>query len=402
MIRCRLSNDLNANEGQNFYEQGAMPQYNYCYGSCCQSCLLCGKTKPFLLTLPSLSAILAHVMQTCIIPFRYARVSVLSAAILLLGSLLSACAQATPGGPNATTGSTARATEVRGIETSPAAPFTVTPVTTSTRTIAPSAAPSRTPKPTATNTAAPTATPSPTATPGPTPDGAARSLRLPILMYHYVSRPPTDADAYRRDLSVSPEQFREHLAYLKDAGYSAVTLDDLLYALAQGRALPPKPVVLTFDDGYRDNYENAFPALREAGFTATFFIITDFVTEQRPEYMNWGQIEAMAAAGQQFGSHSRNHPNLAGQSIDYLVWQALGSKEAIEARLGQTPRWVAYPSGKYDPETIAVFRSAGFWGGVTIQQGTEHTLDGIFNLKRIRVRGSHTPADLARLLALDW
>jgi peptidoglycan/xylan/chitin deacetylase (PgdA/CDA1 family) len=221
-------------------------------------------------------------------------------------------------------------------------------------------------------------------------------------MYHYVSQPPAEADIYRKDLSVSPDRFREHVAYLKDAGYAAVTLDDLLYALAQGRALPPKPVILTFDDGYRDNYEHAFPALRNAGFVATFFIITDFVTEARPQYMSWGQIEEMAAAGQQFGSHSRNHPNLAGQSVDYLVWQALGSKEAIEVRLGQAPRWVAYPSGKYDAQTIAVFRSAGFWGGVTTQQGAAHTLDGVFELKRIRVRGSHTAADLAQLLALEW
>jgi peptidoglycan/xylan/chitin deacetylase (PgdA/CDA1 family) len=221
-------------------------------------------------------------------------------------------------------------------------------------------------------------------------------------MYHYVSEPPPGADAYRKDLSVTPAQFREHLAYLADAGYTAVTLDDLLYALAQGRALPEKPVIITFDDGYRDNYENAFPALREAGVAATFFIITDFITEERPEYMSWTQIQEMAAAGQRFGSHSRNHPNLAGQSVDYLVWQALGGKEAIETKLGQTPRWVAYPSGKYDARTIAVFRSAGFWGGLTTQQGVEHTLDGIFELKRVRVRGSHSAADLAQLLALDW
>jgi peptidoglycan/xylan/chitin deacetylase (PgdA/CDA1 family) len=221
-------------------------------------------------------------------------------------------------------------------------------------------------------------------------------------MYHYISQPPAGADVYRKDLSVTPQRFKEQLQYLKDAGYTSITLDDLLYALAQGRPLPPKPIVLTFDDGYRDSYENAFPLLREAGFTATFFVITDFVTEGRPEYLTWDQIKEMAAVGQQFGSHSRNHPNLAGQPVDYLVWQALGSKEAIEAQLGQPPRWVAYPSGKHDRRAMDVFRSAGFWGGLTIDQGTTHTLDDIFELKRVRVRGSHTAADLAELLALDW
>jgi peptidoglycan/xylan/chitin deacetylase (PgdA/CDA1 family) len=292
------------------------------------------------------------------------------------------------------------------LATEPAAPPTALPSP------APTATPSAIPEPTATvtpsatpsptQTRAPTSTPSPTPTLGPTPDGDTRALRVPVLMYHYISEPPPGADAYRKDLSVRPEQFREHLAYLKDAGYTVVTLDDLLYALAQGRALPEKPVILTFDDGYRDNYENAFPALREAGVAGTFFIITDFVTEERPEYMSWPQIQEMAAAGQQFGSHSRNHPNLAGQPVDYLVWQALGSKEAIEVKLGQTPRWVAYPSGKYDAQAIAVFKSAGFWGGLTTQQGVEHTLDDIFELKRVRVRGSHSAADLAQLLALDW
>lgn len=279
---------------------------------------------------------------------------------------------------------------------------TATPSPTATMTAVPTAtrAPSSTPTPTSQPTA--TATPSPTPTLGPTPDGAARTARVPILMYHYVSQPPVGADAYRKDLTVTPERFREHMQYLQEGGYTVVTLDDLLYALAQGRALPAKPVILTFDDGYRDNYANAFPVLRDMGFPATFFIITDFVTEERPEYLTWDQIKEMAAGGMQFGSHSRNHPNLAGQSIDYLVWQALGSKEAIEAQLGQPPRWVAYPSGKYDAQTIAVFRSAGFWGGVTTQQGAEHTLDGIFELKRVRVRGAHTAADLAQLLTLEW
>lgn len=222
-------------------------------------------------------------------------------------------------------------------------------------------------------------------------------------MYHYVSRPPAGADVYRRDLSVTPEQFAEHIAYLKQAGYTSITLDDLLYALTQGRALPPKPIILTFDDGYQDNYDNAFPILRDAGFIGTFFIMTDLVTDGAAGYMTWPEIEEMSAAGQRFGSHGRqDHRPLSGRSTDYLVWVALGTKEAIEQHLGYHPRWVAYPSGEYDARSIAVFRSAGFWGGLTINQGAENSLDKIFELKRIRVRGSHTAADLANLLALKW
>jgi peptidoglycan/xylan/chitin deacetylase (PgdA/CDA1 family) len=222
-------------------------------------------------------------------------------------------------------------------------------------------------------------------------------------MYHYISQPPAGADVYRRDLSVAPERFAEHMRYLRGAGYTSVTLDDLLYALAQGRPLPPKPIILTFDDGYADNFEYAFPILRENGFVGTFFIMTDLVTDEAPGYMTWSQIKEMSAAGQRFGSHGRqDHRTLEGRSLDYLVWVALGSQEAIEEHLGYHPRWIAYPSGEYDSKTIAVFRSAGYWGGLTTLQGTTHSLDDIFELRRIRVRGSHRAKDLADLLALKW
>ncbi len=221
-------------------------------------------------------------------------------------------------------------------------------------------------------------------------------------MYHYISTPPPRADQYRLDLSVSPERFESHLRYLREQGYTSISLRDLVYHLAQGTPLPPKPIVLTFDDGYADNYTNAFPLLRKYGFRATFFVITDFVTEGRAEYMTWPQLQEMLTAGMEIGSHSRNHADLRGQSLDYLVWQALGSKEAIENYLGITPRFVAYPSGSYDDQTIAVFRSAHFWAGVTTHQGNEQRSDRLFELPRIRVRGRYTAADLDALLHMEW
>jgi peptidoglycan/xylan/chitin deacetylase (PgdA/CDA1 family) len=221
-------------------------------------------------------------------------------------------------------------------------------------------------------------------------------------MYHYISQPPPGADIYRVDLSVPPERFESHLKYLKEAGYHVITLDDLLYYLASGRPLPEKPVILTFDDGYEDNYTNAFPLLRKYGVSGHFFIITDFVNEKQAGYMTWSQIEEMSAAGQRFGSHSRNHPDLQGKSTDYLVWQALGGMEAIQEHLGYHPRWISYPSGGYDAKVIAVYKSAHYWGGLAAQQGATHTLDGIFELERVRVRGSYTADDLAASLQLDW
>ena len=109
------------------------------------------------------------------------------------------------------------------------------------------------------------------------------------------------------------QRFESHLKYLKENGYHAITLDELLDFLTTGKPLPEKPVILTFDDGYADNYTNAFPLLQKYGMIGHFFIITDFVNEKRAEYMTWPQIEEMSAAGQRFGSHSRDHPDLKGK-----------------------------------------------------------------------------------------
>jgi len=225
---------------------------------------------------------------------------------------------------------------------------------------------------------------------------------VPILMYHYISEPPADADIYRKDLSVPPARFESHLRYLQEHGYRVITLDDLLAFLAYGKPLPDRPVILTFDDGYEDNYTHAFPLLRQYGMVGHFFIISDFVNQRRSGYMTWPQIEEMAAAGQRIGSHSRDHPDLKGKSVDYLVWQALGGLEAIQEHVGYHPRWISYPAGSYDDQTIAVYRSAHYWGGLSTEQGATHTLEQIFALRRVRVRGTHTAADLAALLALDW
>ena len=222
-------------------------------------------------------------------------------------------------------------------------------------------------------------------------------------MYHYISTPPADAGGYRIGLSLAPETFIDHLDYLQAEGYTTIPLKDLLSYLATGNPeLPPKPIILTFDDGYEDNYHNAFPALKARWHDGTFFIITDFAAEQRPGYMTWPQIQEMAAAGMEIGSHSRDHPNLAGKDVDYLVWQALGSAETIAANLGVHPHILSYPSGAYDQLTIDVFRSAHYWGAVTTQQGDLHHSDHPFELKRIRITNAADVPHLAALLAYDW
>jgi peptidoglycan/xylan/chitin deacetylase (PgdA/CDA1 family) len=242
----------------------------------------------------------------------------------------------------------------------------------------------------------------PTLIPQPTADGEVRTARVPILMYHYLSVPPAGADIYRQDLSVAPERFAAHLDAIAAAGYTPISLYALVDHLTTGASLPEKPVVLTFDDGYRDNYENAFPILRDRGLTATFFVVTDFIDEQRPEYLTWDMVREMYAGGMSIESHGRNHVSFQNKDRDYLIWQALGSLETIQYELGVRPRFISYPAGDYDQLTIDIFRSADYWAGFTTVQGATHRSDDLFQLRRVRVRGTTTPEELVRILGLDW
>jgi peptidoglycan/xylan/chitin deacetylase (PgdA/CDA1 family) len=225
------------------------------------------------------------------------------------------------------------------------------------------------------------------------PDGVPREATVPILMYHHVGEPPPGADAIRRDLTVLPSQFEAQLAYLSEEGYQTIYLSDLIMHLQMGRRLPPKPIVITFDDGYDDAFTNAYPLLKEYGFVATFFIITRFPDEGREGYLSWAEIKALHAAGMEIGSHTYTHPDLRGQPYDYIVWQVLGSKEAIEARTKEPVRLFCYPSGKYDQQVVEVLKSTSYWGAVTINQGAHQSSDRPFELQRIRVRGSYNLRD---------
>jgi len=225
--------------------------------------------------------------------------------------------------------------------------------------------------------------------PTPTPIIPERA-RVPILMYHYVSDVPPGEGRLRRDLTVSPENFRAQLQYLADAGYHPITLTDLYLYLTQGYPLPDRPVVLTFDDGYRDAYEVVFPLLLEYGFPGTFFVLSTPMHQESIDYITWAQAKEMSDAGMAIEGHGRDHMDLRGRSNDFLVYQILGIQEAIVYHTGRLPRFFAYPSGQYDANVIAVLKSAGYWGAVTTDWGKEHTLEAMFEMKRVRIRGSDT------------
>ncbi len=223
--------------------------------------------------------------------------------------------------------------------------------------------------------------------PLPTPhESLSFTLKVPILMYHYISQPPDDADKYRLDLSTTPENFRSQLQFLVDNGYETVDLYDLSLAIVGKIDLPEKPVIITLDDGYRDNYENAFPILEELGLEATFFVVTEFVDQGNSNYMDWLMIEEMARAGMRIEPHSKTHPDLTSHDRDFVIWEVLGSAETIASHIGYRPRYFAYPGGRYDDDVEQIVAELDFWGAVTTEGGLWHGFNDRYNWPRIRIR----------------
>lgn len=233
-------------------------------------------------------------------------------------------------------------------------------------------------------------------------DGTMRRIHVPILMYHYVSPLPPDADDIRRDLTVLPDVFERQLVYLANEGYQTISLYQLYDALMNGAPLPPRPIILTFDDGYIDHYQYVFPALQRHGMTGTFFVITGRTDSNDPAYMSWAQINEMARAGMSMEPHTKYHQSLSERDRDFLIYEMLGSQESITAHTGGKGRMLAYPAGDYDANTLIIARELDYWLAVTTQPGMDQVSSSRLELPRVRVSYNTGVSGLPYLLGGSW
>ena len=170
-----------------------------------------------------------------------------------------------------------------------------------------------------------------------------------VLAYHRVNDESADY------VTVSANNFRAQMAYLAEHGYRTVSLFDLI----KGRT-EPKDIVITFDDGFEDNYSQAFPIMKQFGFTATHFLIVDQIGADG--YLSFDQIQEMRRAGFEFGSHTLSHPVLKGLERIKKWDEILGSKERLEDLLNDECRFFCYPKGIYDEEAFDMVSEAGYEG----------------------------------------
>jgi peptidoglycan/xylan/chitin deacetylase (PgdA/CDA1 family) len=238
---------------------------------------------------------------------------------------------------------------------------------------------------------APTMTPVPLALPqvaAPPPAGPEVPLGAPpqILMYHYIRWVDQASDPLGFDLSVTPDMFARQMAWLADNGYTGIRMDRMMACLRGASLCPPKPVVLTFDDGYQDAYDEAFPILQRHGFTATFYIVSNFVNQ--PGYMNWGELMALYDAGMEIGSHTVDHYDLTTLDPYEANRQIVQSKADIERGLGQPVVSFCYPVGKYTGPITVMVSAAGYESATTTRNDWDYS--NPFTLPRVRVSGSTT------------
>lgn len=226
---------------------------------------------------------------------------------------------------------------------------------------------------------------------------------LPILMYHKIGSPPPGSRL--KKLWVSTNDFRRQMAYLKSRGYEPTTLRDLARRLDRGESVPPRAVVITFDDGYRNNYENAFPVLKEFGFPGMVFLVVQTIgwdnawhdpsTEARIPMLSWKQAEEMQAAGWEFGSHTMSHPRLANIEFKEAVTELQKSRRVMGEFLGTEPVSFAYPygNGQDDPRLQRAVREAGYRWACSVHQGKADPERTPYCLNRLFVRGDDTAWD---------
>lgn len=207
----------------------------------------------------------------------------------------------------------------------------------------------------------------------------------PIATYHHI-----DHSDYYQPNWVGLKNFEYQMAFLKNNGYRVIRFSELVETLAQKKPLDRKAVVITFDDGYENNYTAAFPVLRKYQFPATIFICSDFVGQ--PGYLTWAQIKEMKAYNIDFGCHTRTHVYLPDVPAALQQEEILGCKRTVEKNIGPIELF-AYPVGGFTPEIKEILKANGYKAACTTNRGYDRLNKDLFEIKRVRM----TDRDIAPL-----
>lgn len=219
-----------------------------------------------------------------------------------------------------------------------------------------------------------------------------------VLMYHHIGIPPRNAAL--KGLYVTQRMFRFQMWYLKTAGFRVVSMDDII-AFMDGKRTNKRLVALTFDDGFQDFYENAYPVLKKYGYPSTVFLVSDLIGRHnlwdcerlnvKKTLMGWDAIMELKGQGVTFGSHTKTHPFLTKLSAEDLYDEIQNSKTELERKLGAPVRFFCYPYGDYNKKIAGLVKQAGYAGGLTTKRGLACGKDEHLEIPRSIIRLTTNP-----------
>lgn len=213
---------------------------------------------------------------------------------------------------------------------------------------------------------------------------------VPVLYYHSVKE---SAD---NEVTIKPEMLREQLKYIEDEGYTTLTIKQLRDYILNNSPIPNKSILITFDDGYMDNYSNAFPILKEFNMTATIFSIASELDGSY--YLSKEAIKEMCDYGIDFESHTVTHPHLNKLQYDKQLEELIQSKKTLEGITGKEITSIAYPFGDFDDNSIKAAKEAGYSLGFTTKLGLSDRNDNPLTLDRIYISSEYKMDTFKELL----
>lgn len=214
---------------------------------------------------------------------------------------------------------------------------------------------------------------------------------VPILMYHVIASPPQGAPF--PGLYVEPAQFASQIEALVRAGYHAVTQDQMLAAWRGAGRLPPHPIVVSFDNGYRSQYLEALPILRRVRWVAVENLQLSGLPPSAGG-LTPREVRALVAAGWELDTQGWSHADLVEADPAKLHFEVVVARARIRRRYGVPANWFCYPSGRFDSAVVAAVQAAGFVGATTVVPGWARPAGDLYELPRLRVLRGTTPAEL--------
>lgn len=206
------------------------------------------------------------------------------------------------------------------------------------------------------------------------------TINAPILIYHSIREYSKNDTKNDKTFVVPPQEFKKQMEYLHAHNFNSITVSELRAIIMGEKIAPAKPVVITFDDGINNQYDIAFPILKQNGLRAVFYIFAN-APERNDKYLNFSKLKEMVVAGMEIGSHTYFHSYLTKLTSEKVKFELEESKKRLEDNLGIKVESFAYPFGDLNSTIIQSVKDAGYSSARGIINGKTHDLERLYNLK---------------------